>query len=96
MEANLFLSLASSWQGLCRLIFSLGRRAPYYETTDARNMEFDNNANEKVNEYMAREFKTGCEKGPPPSRRFNEYMAREIKTGYDNLKFPPTVGGSDS
>ena len=48
-----------------RLLFSLGRLALYYETTDARNMELNKIANEIVNEYMAREFKEGFDKFLP-------------------------------
>ena len=38
---------------MCRLLFSLGCLALYYETTDARNM-LNNIAKEIVNNYMAR------------------------------------------
>ena len=59
------LSLAGSWQGLYRLLFSLGRLALYYETTDTRNMELNKIANEIVNEYMARELKEQYSKFTP-------------------------------
>ena len=46
---------AVSWQGLCRILMRLGCRAPYYDTTDARNMELNKIANDKFNEHhMAR------------------------------------------
>ena len=57
-------SLVCSCQGLRRLFVSFGCRAPYYETTDAGNMEFDI-VNEKFNGYMELELKTGNNKFPP-------------------------------
>ena len=42
----------SCWQGLCRLLFSLGSLALYFEMTDARNMELSKIANEIFNKYM--------------------------------------------
>ena len=38
---------------MCRLLFSLCCQTTYYETTDARNMELNQNANEKFSEDMA-------------------------------------------
>ena len=48
IQTIFFLSLAGKWHGLCRLLFSLCSRTPCCETTDIRNMEFDNIANEKI------------------------------------------------
>ena len=48
IQTIFFLSLAENWHGLCRLLFSLCSRTPCCETTDIRNMEFDNIANEKI------------------------------------------------
>ena len=45
--------------GKACVLFSLGSQTPYYEKTDVRNMELDKIANEKFNEYIAREFKPG-------------------------------------
>ena len=69
-----FFYTSSPWQAagvalqgfkLCRLLFSLGSRATYYETTDIRNMGFNKLSNEKFNKYTELELKQGHDKFPP-------------------------------